>query len=194
MAFDSTPDYAWSVVQRIYAEVTSQNGYNPPYQAGSDERNDLENRIRDGQGMAEITANTYDDARRRFPPNVRPNVEDTITRDAQANAGVQYQAPAQLVAAVVAAAPAPPQLVQAAAVGPAGLESDLSSGPGGPIGVRSGGGGLAPSSTRYSSTGGTFNLGGGGGAGGGLFGFDMTTLLIIGAVGVGAWLLLRKKG
>ncbi len=184
MAFDSTPDYAWSVVQGIYREITSSRGYS--FSAGSDEQNDLNNRIRNGQSMAEITANTYDDANRRFPVQSAPDT----SRDAQLEAGRQYEPPPQLVASVVAAAP-PPPMAQVAAVGPGALTSDLSSGPGGPIGVSSSrtlsGGGM----TRVSGPGaGTVNVGGGGG---GLFGFDMTTLLIVGAVGVGAWFLLRKK-
>jgi hypothetical protein len=180
MAFDSTPDYAWSVVQGIYRDITTSRGYN--FTAGADEQNDLNNRIRNGQSMAEITANTYDDANRRFPIQSAPDT----SRDAQLEIGRQYEPPPQLVQSVVAAAP-PPPLAQVAAVGPGALTSDLSSGPGGPIGVsspRAGGG-----STRYSSTPGAVNVG----MGGGIFGFDTTTLLIVGAVGVGAWFLLKKK-
>lgn len=185
MAFDSTFDYAWSVVQGIYRDVTSSRGYS--FTPGSDEENDLRNRINNGQTMAEITRNTFDDANRRFPVQSAPDT----SRDAQLEAGRQYEPPPQLVAQVVAAAPAP-ALAAAAAVGPGALTSDLTAGPGGPIGPRASnyGSGVG-SNTRYSTTGGTFNLGGGGG--GSLFGFDMTTLLIVGAVGLGAWLLLRKK-
>jgi hypothetical protein len=190
MAFDSTPDYAWQLVQRIYAEVKAANGYSDT-SIGSGEYDDLQNRIRNGQTIAQITSNTYDDARRRFPVNTRPNVEDTTTRDAQLNQGVQYQAPAQLIAQAVAAAPAAPQLVQAAAVGPGALNSDLTAGPGGPIGPR-GVPGTASTAVRYTGQGGTFSVSGQGG--GGLpFGLDMTTLLILAGVGVGAYLLLKKK-
>lgn len=184
MAVD--PNYAWSVVVGIYNQVTSSRGYN--FTPGADERNDLDNRIRGGQTIEQITNNTYDDANRRFPPNTAPNVQDTTTRDAQSNSGPQYSAPAALISSVVAAAP----VVQAAAVGPGALTSDLSSGPGGPIGPRAVAGAPA-ANVRYSSAGtgaGTFNLGG---SGGGLFGFDTTTLLIIAAVGVGAFFLLKKK-
>jgi hypothetical protein len=189
MAFDSTFDGAWAVVQQIYRDVTSSRGYN--FSAGSDEQNDLRNRINGGQSMAEIAANTYDDANRRFPVNDKPNVQDTVTRDAQSNSGIQYQAPPQLIQAAVAAAGPAPSLVQAAAAGPGAIGSDLSSGPGGPMGPRAVAGSPGGSTFRSSTAGGTFNMGGG--AGGGLFGFDMTTLLIVGAVGVGAWFLLKKK-
>ena len=174
MAFDSTFDYAWQVVQKIYADVSRANGYS--FSAGSDEENDLRNRIRDDQSLAQITANTYDDAQRRFPAQGA-----APSRDAQSNSGPQYTPPPQLVSSVVAAAPPPVmQAAQAAAAGPGAIFSDTSAGPGGPIGPRS----------MVSTGGGTFNIGGGGG----FFGLDMTTLLILGAVGVGAWFLLRKKG
>jgi hypothetical protein len=82
MAFDGTRDAALNAVRQIYADVG--------HSIGSDEIYDMDNRIRNGQTMAELVANTYDDATRRF------RVEDTPTSRAQEAAGLRPTYDAQL--------------------------------------------------------------------------------------------------
>jgi hypothetical protein len=79
-------DDARRAMLRVYADVG--------HTAGADELNDLENRIRGGQSLAEIVANSYDDARRRFPAegtNQSSTFSEPDQPDAQLNQGRRYE-------------------------------------------------------------------------------------------------------
>jgi len=145
---------------------------------GSEELNDLENRIRGGQTIDEITRNTYDDALRRFPATT---AADLASRDAQLNAGRQYTPTAQQIESIYSEAGISAATAQAAAIPSRQLAAAISperqlatqtfrpmmnAGPAGTFGTR-------------TSTGGGLNIG---------------MLLMIGGAGLLVFLLLRKKG
>ena len=73
-------------VEQIYADAG--------HTIGAAELNDLNNRIRNGQSLAEIVANTFDDKERRFTAEDTPQSRATEapgTNDAQANVGRRYE-------------------------------------------------------------------------------------------------------
>jgi hypothetical protein len=165
MAVDA--GYAWSVVQQIYADVG--------HTAGADEQNDLNNRIRDGQTLEEIIANTYDDAQRRFKTVDTPasRASDPTAYDAQLNQGVSFQVPSVMLEQL--AAPAREQAAQMAGATPLSLQR------------------MTPTNTPRYNTGpapGAF----GGGDLFGLGGLSMGTLLLIGGGVLVAVVLFRKFG
>lgn len=89
-------DDARRAMERIYSDVG--------HTAGADELNDLNNRIRGGQSLAEIVANTYDQARRRFPEegtNQSSTISEPGQEDSQTLVGRTYDPPAVMMEQLV---------------------------------------------------------------------------------------------
>jgi len=165
-------DDARRAMERIYADV----GHTP----GADELNDLNNRIRGGQSLAEIVANTYDQAMRRFPAegtNQSSTISEPDQRDSQENAGRTYDPPAVMMEQLITPAREVADLQDGWQLRSAQQPPPGSS----PIGN------YGPARTSY----------GGGAAmvatGGSESGFPWGLVLIGAAVLVGGYLLLRKK-
>ena len=164
MAVDQ--EYAWSVVQRLYADVN--------HTAGADELNDLQNRIRNGQSIDAIIANTYDDAQRRFKTVDTPasRAADPTAYDAQKNVGRSFDPPAVMLEELAAPAREQAQLMTAGAIPPVSrqlvnpLASRTNSGP----------------ADAYAPSGGL------------LGGLDMTTILLLAGLAIGGIFVFRALG
>lgn len=163
MAVDQ--DYAWSVVQRLYADVG--------HTAGSDELNDLQNRIRNGQSIDAIIANTYDDAQRRFKTVDTPasRAADPTAYDAQKNVGRSFDPPAVMLEELAAPAREQATAMAQGAIPPVSrqlinpLASRTNSGP----------------ADAYTPS-------------GFLGGMDMTTILLIAGLAIGGIVLFKALG
>jgi hypothetical protein len=185
---DTQAEYqdALNAVTRIYADVG--------HAIGSDEINDMENRIRGGQTLAEIVAATYDDARRRFTVADTPTTRaqeaagQLPTYDAQATGaarGEVFQVPSIMLEQLAA-----PSREQAAAMNPSPLTSLQGSTPTNTPRYN-----IGPAPMSLGPAGGYVGAPAGfGGATGGLFGgMSLGTLLLIGG-GVLAVVLFMRAG
>ena len=91
MAFDATRADALNAVTAIYAE------YGHALDAG--DISDMDNRIRNGQTLAELVANTYDQAYKRFKVADTPTTRaaeaagQAPSYDAQLNTGIAFDTP-----------------------------------------------------------------------------------------------------
>lgn len=155
--------------------------------------NDLENRIRGGQTLEQIIANTYDDAMRRFPQrdmvnNERDSAFD-IGRDAQLNLGTQFAIPANEIQRVITSAGITSTTAQAAAMSSRSMADIIAmQRPLSTQTVRPAGAG--PSQAYYGGSATPMMAGFGGG------GLSMGTILMLGGGALVLFLLLKghKKG
>lgn len=166
MAFDGTRQDAVNAVTAIYAEVG--------HTAGADEFNDMDNRIRNGQTLAELVANTYDDAQRRFKTVDTPasRAAAPTAYDAQLNMGRSFDPPAVMLETL--AVPSREQAEMMNGNPPVSLQM------------------RTPSNTpRYNVGPAAANYGAGGGVMGGL---SLGTILIVGGGVIVAYVLYKKLG
>jgi hypothetical protein len=152
----------------------------------SDAQADAEHRILDGQDLNTIVANMYDDALRRFPAT---QAADTISRDAQLNAGRQYSPTAAETQQIITSAGISAVTAAAAAIPSRTLAEIIN--PGRQLSTQT----IRPAMAGPSQAG-VFSLGSGGtfGASGG--GLNLGTILMIGGGALVVFLLLKghKKG
>ena len=160
-------------VEQIYADAG--------HTIGADELNDLNNRIRNGQSLAEIVANTFDDKERRFTAEDTPQSRATEapgTNDAQANVGRRYEPTSVMMEQLIT----PAREVAALQDGWGLLSAQQSPSHNSPM--RN----LGPAHGAYGGGGAIVSVAGDEG------GFPWGLLLIGAAVVVGGYLFFRKKG
>jgi hypothetical protein len=164
-------DAAWNATQQIYSAVGMT--------AGSAELNDMENRIRAGQTLDQLVANTRDEAQRRAASK-----QTAQQPDSQANIGNTYQTSAAQAQQVYTAAGISAATVAAAAVPSRELATSVS-----PRNV------LGTQTVRTANSGPAMGMYGGGPAYAGAMpsgGSNMGMLLLLAGGGVIAFLLLRR--
>jgi len=169
-------DEAYKAAQRIYADVghTMDEG----------DLRQLRSRILGGQSMEELVANTYDEARRRFPAegtNQSSTISEPDQRDSQENAGRTYDPPAVMMEQLITGAREVADLQDAwpatSPMMPPPTNSFRTNY--GPAGYSAGAAGAGGNVSAYAE--------------GGAAPFPWGLVLIGAAVLVGGYLLLRKK-
>lgn len=170
----SEADEAMKVAQRIYADAG--------HTMDAGDLKDLRNRILGGQSLAEIAANTYDQAKRRFPDegsNQSSTVSEPGQADSQLNIGRTYDPPDVMMEQLITGAREVADLQDAwpatsPQMSPMGNSPRVNYGPA--HGAYGGGSAMTATASASGSP------------------FPWGLVLIGAAVIVGGYLLLRKKG
>lgn len=177
---DYSRDDALRAVTQIYADVG--------HVLDSGDINDMDNRIRNGQTLAELVANTYDQAQARFkvPDTPQTRAEEAAglrpTYDAQLETGRHFDPPAVMLEQL--AAPAREQAPMMAGTQSVFQQSPPTNTPRyniGPAPANFGGGAMMASGSA---------LGGGSMLGG----LSLGTILLLGGGAILAVVLFRKMG
>lgn len=164
-------DEAYKAAQRIYADAghTMDEG----------DLRQLRSRILGGQSLAEVVANTYDEAQRRFREGGSESVSEPESPDSQLNIGRTYDPPAVMMEQLVTPAREVADL-QDAWPALSGQVAPMSNSPRTNYGPAAGAYGPMGSVAATAQAGGSE--------------FPWGLVLIGAAVLVGGYLLLRKKG